>query len=172
MDARAGMAFVSRAGAGGDHEDVVYFRPPGFQPEPIGRSSLALGATRAGFQAGLVIEGREADFPSLAAAGEFVRRAYVRSSSGDGGGEPEPGGEPPGPLPEGPKSGEPVESGPALDALIADMAHFRTSIDDCRVGEARPMKWKSSSESSGKAFAGDILVSGTAHCLRDTLAHW
>ena len=169
----AGMAFVSRTSPGGGDDEVMYFRPPYFRPEPIGRPSLALGAARGGFQSGLVIEGREVSFPSLAAAGEFVRRAYGRGAAGDDGGPPE-GGEPqggPGPDRRRPDNPERWQSEPndALMTVVEDMNRFRQSIAGCEFGEARPMTWFRGLALDTIHGASDILFNGAAHALCDAL---
>ncbi|MBC3916343.1 hypothetical protein H8L32_02480 [Undibacterium sp. CY18W] len=172
LDSLAGMAFVSRTDTNSDNDNVVFFCPPAFQPELVGRSSIALGATRGSFQGGLIIEGEEVGFPSLAAAGEFVRRAYVRGSAGDGG-EPDAGGEPKnsGPDPQDPareKSERPSQDpSPALTALVTDMVRFRESVAKCKFGEIHPMEWSTPPTSATNMRTRDILISGAAHIFFD-----
>lgn len=181
LHALAGMAFVSRVGAFGDGEDLVCFRPPSFQPEPISHSSLALGATHRNFQGGLVIDGVEVYFLSLAAAGEFVRRLYIRGFAGDGGGTPGANSRPEGPAPSpkgrGVDNSRPLmrdarPSSPALSILVNDMADFRKSVTQCKFGDAHPMAWNVPLISAAKANTGNILLSGATHVFFDSVAQW
>jgi hypothetical protein len=80
---------------------VIYVGPPGFEPELVTNSSIALSAGRAGtFAHRVPLEGPEAGFPSAQAVAEFVRRGFIAGGGGRTGGEegaaPAPEGEPPG----------------------------------------------------------------------------
>jgi hypothetical protein len=175
LDALAGIAFASRISTDerGDDE-LVYMRPPAFHPEPVGRSSIALGATRGSFQGGLFIEDREATFPSLDAVREFVRRGYVGGSAGDGGPDT-PGGEgQPPPEPRDPDGnftrGEPVNEGSReLDALAKDLARFKEHIANCRPGDATPTQWVRPEDGWANGADGDPILSGARHLVMDFL---
>jgi hypothetical protein len=169
LDARAGMAFASLDGPHRGDENVVYFGPPTFHPEPVGRTSLAFGATRRGYQEGLVINDREASFPSLAAMGEFIRRAYVRGSSGDGGPTDEGPIEPIGPGPDDPGLSEDNDGGSTLRAFEADMRRFQASVEKCNFGEASTMTWSVPSDSGTYQGEGMMLFRGAAYVLRDAI---
>lgn len=103
-DLRGGFSFATCRAAEGFHsggsDDAAYFMAaPSFLPEPVTASTVALAATRGGFEHGLfLVDEVEASFESLSAVVEFVRRAYVASSGGD---EPD-GNEPGSPRPEPP----------------------------------------------------------------------
>ena len=178
LDARAGMAFASRVDSTVDGDDiVVFFRPPGFEPQPVGRSSLALGATRGSFQGGLLIEGQEARFPSLAAIGEFVRRVYVGSASGDGGPGPTGGGEPPPTIPPDEPGGEPessdsTETTPESEALVNGLHHFRVAVKSCRPGEACALAWTQPPAARSTGSGGDLLFRGAMRISRRILLKW
>lgn len=178
LDARAGMAFASRVDSTVDGDDiVVFFRPPGFEPQPVGRSSLALGATRGSFQGGLLIEGQEALFPSLAAIGEFVRRVYVGGASGDGGPGPTGGDEPPPIIPPDEPGGEPenndsTETTSESESLVNGLHLFRVEVKSCRPGEARALAWTQPPAARSTGSGGDLLFRGAMRISRRVLLQW
>ena len=117
-DLRGGFSFATYRAAEGFHSgetgDAAYFiAAPSFSPEPVTAVTVALAATRGGFEHGLFLAGdTEASFASLSAVVEFVRRAYVASAGGDG-----PGGNDSGsPLPEPPN--EPSQGGGELPPRV------------------------------------------------------
>ncbi|WP_047243858.1 hypothetical protein [Chromobacterium subtsugae] len=175
LDALAGMAFASRIGPNGQSTDeLVFLRPPAFYPEPVGRSSVALGATRGSFQGGLVVGEGEATFPSLEAIREFVRRGYVRGSAGDGGPANPEGGEPL-PDPQGSPNirwdQERLEESDDLEHLIDDLKHFHVATTNCRPGEAIPLKWKSVGSVRSFKAGDDVLTKGAVVALADLYEH-
>lgn len=175
LDALAGMAFASRIGPNGRSTDeLVFLRPPAFYPEPVGRSSVALGATRGSFQGGLVVGEREATFPSLEAIREFVRRGYVRGSAGDGGPANPGGGEPP-PEPQGTPyidwEQERLKESDDLEHLIDDLKHFHEATTNCRPGETIPLKWKSVGSVRPFNTGDDVLTKGAVVALADLYEH-
>jgi hypothetical protein len=122
-DLRGGFSFATYRAAEGFHSgetgDAAYFiAAPSFSPEPVTAVTVALAATRGGFEHGLFLAGEvEASFESLSAVVEFVRRAYVASAGGDepDGNEPD-GNEPGSPLPEPPN--EPSPDGSELPPRV------------------------------------------------------
>ena len=92
LDAKAGLAFTSlRTPDLLEQEPAldlpsVFIAPPTFRPETVSSRALAFAGTRGPFQYGLFAGGQEVAFPSLDAAIEFVRRAYLRGGGGDAAG--------------------------------------------------------------------------------------
>lgn len=149
LDHRAGIAFVSWRGEtlfeSPDLENApaFYVAVPTFAAIPLAHRAIALGAERRGFQVGLIADGAEVPFDSLADVSDFVRRLYLTSAgSGPRGGGaptvPEPGPEPrPGPGSE--PDGEDLAS--PRSELTDAAGRFAERAFDLPVGQAREVKW-------------------------------
>ena len=184
VDLRAGLAFAAwRADLSDDplpaEVQAVYFSPPSFTPEPVANVALALGATRGSFWPGLYVDGREAWFESLAAAGEFLRRAYLASGGGDGG-DSEGDNDPNPPLPEPPDLPDQPEGEGGFDEALAD--HQRNTEPAARVlvrlatelhrvipsvepGTSHETSWRDVETADGLP----ALRAGATHVLRELL---
>ncbi len=137
LDGLSGLAFASfrRADLRDDMPALDlpawYVAAPNFSPEAVSSRSIALAASRAGFQYGLLLGEAEVPFPTLTALAEFVRRLYLSGGGGDGVG----GVGPAAPLP--PEGGEPPpeEVAPeresfdgALSGILAYLESFTARV--------------------------------------------
>jgi hypothetical protein len=94
FDLRAGLAFATfrEREQPPDEERVdavadwpcLFFSAPDFEAQTIDNVALALAASRQSFASPLLVNGAEVGFAFPAEISEFLRRAYVASSGGDG----------------------------------------------------------------------------------------
>lgn len=149
LDVRAGRAVATlreetllQPDAVFDTGPSIFVGPPLFVPEFLRSRATGFGLARGRAQIGLFLtEKAEVPFPTINAVAEFVRRTYLRGSSGDGPGES--GGAPPR-APEGgtdPTGLEPIHAADESDP-VKSMIAFATSCDQhsrfCSLGEAKP----------------------------------
>lgn len=113
---------------------AVYLSPPLFQPETASRIS-AFSAGRGQFQIGLISDGEEVAFPTLATLTEFVRRCYLSGGGTDGTSGRGPVPPPVGPEPDASRGleFEFVESGDLIEFISTaakDFALLKLKVPD------------------------------------------
>lgn len=131
FDPLAGLCFASQRGPDLDSENpdldlpAVYLAPPLFQPETASRV-IAFSAAHGSFQLGLLIDGLEVAFPTLAALTEFVRRCYLSGGGTDGAGSrgPVPPPVPGGTGPEVRLEAESKEAGDSIRWVLRAASNF------------------------------------------------
>lgn len=178
LDPVAGFCFASQRDPDLNSEDVdldrpsIYLAPPLFQIEVAGRAS-AFSATHGSFQLGLLSDGVEVPFPTLAALTEFVRCCYLSGGGTDGAGGRGP--VPPAPPePDGgeglpPRRSERTAGGDAVQQVMKtaqDFVHFAERVRD----EPQAFRPSPYTAVSGKGGDRDALTNIAALLMLELLA--